>query len=195
MRRILTFGLTAIVVLSIGYRVYTHFGGGDKGKAAMDLYNKGRYTEARSAFQKLAEGGNGGAAYNLGLMNEKGEGGAADYSQAAKWYRAAADVGDKDAMYSLAILYDNGRGVTKSDAEAFNWYQKAANHDLATAKVNLGVMYANGQGVTQSSVEAQKWFILAGDAGASNRDILSKSLSPEQQSQAQQMAKNWKPTN
>ncbi|MDD5544004.1 MAG: tetratricopeptide repeat protein [Acidobacteriia bacterium] len=195
MKKILSICLSLIILAGVGYRVYKLFGGGDEGQKAMDLYNSGHYVEARAAFLKLANDGNSGAAFNLGLMNEKGEGGPADYAQAAQWYRKAADGGDKDAMFDLGQLYDKGQGVTKSDTDAFNWYQKAANHDLASAKVNLGVMYANGQGITQNMVEAQKWFILAGDAGAKNRDILSKSLTPDQIAQAQQSAKNWKPSN
>lgn len=195
MRKVLSLCFGLIILLGAGYQVYKLFGGGDGGQKAMDLYNAGHYVEARAAFQKLAAGGNSGAAYNLALMNEKGEGAPVDYQQAAKWYRVGADGGDRDAMYNLALLYENGKGLAKSDNDAVAWYQKAASHGQAGAMVNLGVDYANGQGVALNPVEAQKWFILSGDAGAKNRDILKQSLTPEQEAQAEQSAKDWKPLN
>ena len=50
---------------------------------------------ARSWLEKAAGGGNALAAFNLGLMNEQGDGTPADVGQAFRWYEAAARRGPK----------------------------------------------------------------------------------------------------
>lgn len=92
MRKILNFSLTAIFLLAIGYRVYTLFGGGDEGQKAMDLYNRGNYSKARTLFQKLAAEGNSGAAYNLGVMYANGQGVSQNLVEARKWFILAGDA-------------------------------------------------------------------------------------------------------
>ncbi len=121
-----------------------------------------------------------------------------DYAKAVEWYRKAAEQGYADAQYNLGHMYDKGEGVTQDYAKAMGWYRKAA----ADAQHNLGVMYGNGQGVPQDYAQAHMWYNLAAskfppgedrDAAVKNRDIVAKMMTPAQLSEAQKLAREWRP--
>jgi len=65
-------------------------------RAAMDLYNQGKFSEARTAFEQLAQGGNTEAKIYLGVMYAKGQGVTQDYVEAQKWFILAGDSGKKN---------------------------------------------------------------------------------------------------
>jgi len=65
-------------------------------------------------------------------------------------------------------------------------------------------MYRNGQGVLQDNLFAHMWFNLAAslssasqneyrDAAATEREAIATKLTPSQLSDAQRMAREWKP--
>jgi len=60
-------------------------------------------------------------------------------------------------------------------------------------------MYYEGQGVPQDYVLAHMWFNLSSSNGVKNgtegRNMAEKKMSPSQIEKAQQLARNWKPTN
>jgi len=66
------------------------------------------------------------------------------------------------------------------------------------AQGNLGMMYANGRGVPQDYVQAHMWLNLASaggnEIGRKNRDMVAAKMTPAQIAQAQQLARDWKPT-
>jgi hypothetical protein len=64
--------------------------------AAMDLYNHGKFSEARSAFEDLAQRDSAEAKVYLGVMYAKGQGVPQDYVEAQKWFILAGDPGNKD---------------------------------------------------------------------------------------------------
>lgn len=98
-----------------------------------------------------------------------------------------AEAGDAQAQLSLGGMYANGRGVAKDDAEAAKWWRKAADQGRAQAQYNLGGMYNKGEGVPKDFTEAYAWFNLAATPLAQKlRDVLEKSLTPEQKVRAQQ---------
>ena len=75
---------------------------------------------------------------------------------------------------------------------AIRVFRALAEQDNAKAQGVLGVMYRRGQGVSRNPVRAFLWFSRAaarGDAGASAelRDV-SQSMTPEELSQAREMA-------
>ena len=74
---------------------------------------------------------------------------------------------------------------------------QAAEQGDADAQLNLGVMYANGKGVPQDFILAHMWFNLAaaqGDARArKNSDKVASRMTPDQLSEAQRLAREWKP--
>ena len=150
------------------------------------------YKQAFFWFKKAAEQGNALAQYNLGVMYFKGQGVPQDYKQAFFWYKKAAEQGDVLAQYNLAIMYANGEGVTQDYKQAVYWYKKSAEQGYAGAQYNLGNMYYNGQGTTQNYKLAYVWESLAAAQGhesaTKNRNITAKKLTPQQLSQAQELA-------
>ncbi len=119
-----------------------------------------------------------------------------------KWCRKAAEQGNAIAQGNLGFVYSEGLGVTQDYAEAARWYRKAAEQGYAKAQGNLGVMYERGQGVPQDYVQAHMWFNLAAsrvppgerrDTAVKNRDIVAERMTPAQISEAQKLAREWRP--
>ncbi len=93
---------------------------------ASDLSAQGRYAEAFSLFQKLAEQNDAKAQFNLGVMYDLGQHVTQNYAHAVSWYRKAAEQGNANAQYNLALKYQTGQGVLRSDTEAAYWYRQAS---------------------------------------------------------------------
>ena len=116
--------------------------------------------------------------------------------------RLLAKQGHAEAQYNLGVIYDRGQGVTQDYAEAAKWFRKAAEQGWADAQHNLGLMYGNGQGVPEDYVQAHMWFNLAAfryppgedrDEVVEVRDIAAERMTPAQISEAQKLAREWKP--
>ena len=163
--------------------------GFDEGVAA---YAKGNYQTAFQEMKPLAEQGDADAQYKLGVLYDKGQGIAQNYTQALYWYNKAAEQGDASAQYNLAQMYRMGQGVPPNNAKTLYWYQKAAEQGHANAQYNLGGMYAMGKGIPQNYKIAYILSNLAasnGDADATqNRDIAAAKLSPATIEDAQRIA-------
>ncbi len=165
-------------------------------------YDRGDYATALKEWRPLAEQGDAGAQFFLGLMYTNGLGVPQDYAEAAKWYRLAADGGYDKAQYNLGIMYNNGTGVTQDYAEAMKWFRLAAEQGDALAQYNLGVMYGNKNGVSQDYVQAHMWLNIGAshlppgevrDLAVSNRDLVEEQMAPAQISEAERLAREWKP--
>jgi len=107
--------------------------------------------------QRLAEKGDAGAQYNLGLMYEQGYGIAPDIGKATAWFEKAAEKGENNAQYRLGSLYYHGQGVPKDLQQAAKWYKKAAERGSTPAQAALGNMYLVGEGVPKDIVQAAYW--------------------------------------
>jgi TPR repeat protein len=101
-------------------------------------------------------------------------------------------------------MYDLGKDVPQDSAEAVKWYGNAADQGNADARHNLGIMYASGQGVAKDYVLAHMWFDLAAsrypssdrekrEKSVRNRDRVASGMTPAQISEAQKLAREWKP--
>jgi hypothetical protein len=169
----------------------------------MAAFSSGDYATLLRLSGPLAEQGNAGAQFNLGLMYEQGWGILQDYSAAVTWYRKAADQGNARAQVNLGAMYGNGRGVPQDYATQVTWVRKAADQGDAVAQRQLGYLYQNGQGVPQDSVQAHMWYNLAAAHTASetfersiamaNRDSVAALMTLEQIAEAQRLAREWKP--
>ena len=112
-----------------------------------------------------------------------------------------ADQGDAVAQHNLGLKYHTGEGVPQDDKEAARLYRLAADQGLAVAQSMLSFMYAAGRGVPQDDTLAHMWCNLAAsnstgdvkDSADRNRDQVAKEMSPEDITEAQQMATEWKP--
>ena len=125
-----------------------------------------------------------------------------DYATALREWHPLAEQGNAGAQYNLGVMYDKGEGVTQDNAEAMKWFRKAAEQGHAKAQNNLGVNYHTGEGVPQDYVQALMWYNLAAskfspgedrDQAVENRDIVAKMMTPAQISEAQKLAREWKP--
>ena len=125
-----------------------------------------------------------------------------DYATAIREWRPLAKQGVADAQYNLGVMYGEGLGVPQDYAKAVGWWRKAAEQGHATAQYNLGVAYHNGEGVPQNYAQAHMWHNLAAsrfppgedrDKVVKNRDHVAKRMTPAQISEAQKLAREWKP--
>ncbi len=133
---------------------------------AVAAAKRGNYATAIREFFPLAEQGNAKAQSNLGLMYDNGEGTPQDYAKAVKWYSKAAKQGNANAQFFLGFMYDAGRGVPQDYAHAHLWYNLAASR------------LPPGEGR---------------DIAAKNRDIVAATMTPAQISEAEKLAREWKP--
>ena len=87
-------------------------------------------------------------------------------------------------------------------ATALREWRPLAEQGHADAQNNLGFMYDDGEGVPQDYVQALMWYNLAAskfspgedrDQAVENRDIVAKKMTPAQISEAQKLAREWKP--
>jgi len=145
----------------------------------------------------LAEKGETEVQFFLGQMYRRGKGVPQDYQLAAKWYKRSAEQGHAGAQNNLGVMYAKGNSVPQDYQEAVKWYKKAAEQGNTKAQFSLGVMYALGQGVPQDYVLAHKWYNLAAaqghEDGKHNRDVVAKKMTPSQISEAQKLAREFKP--
>jgi len=127
-----------------------------------------------------------------------------DYKTAYRLIKPLAEHGLPEAQFNLGLMYDKQRGVPQDFAEAVKWYRKAAEQGNAEAQYNLGMMYFAGLGVPKDYALAHMWFYLATsrypasekakrENAESSRDVAASKLTPSQVSEAQRMAREWKP--
>jgi len=171
--------------------------GGDYQKG-LKAYNSSNYEVALAEWQPLAEAGDAGGQFGLGMMYGNGFGVDMDDAQAIKWYSLAAEQGHAQAQCNLAVMYQNGWGVPQSDAEAVKLYTLSAEQGIVEAMMALGRFYAMDFAVDYDPVKAYQWYSLAklmGDLEASpRRDEVAADLSAEQVAQANVVIDQWSTT-
>ncbi len=195
-------GLALIAALCAGFILgltAPAWAGLDEGVAA---YHRGDYATALREWRPLAEQGDADAQHNLGVMYNTGRGVPQDYAKAVKWFRKAAEQGDGGGQYNLGNMYSDGNGVPQDYAAAVKWFRKAAEQGYTLAQTNLGFMYHLGRGVPQDYAQAHMWYNLAAsrsppgeghDRAVKNRDIVARRMTPAQISEAQKLAREWRP--
>ncbi len=176
--------------------------------AALAAYGKGDYANALRHSRPLADQGDSRAQSILGLLYLHGRGVPQDDLRAVNCFRLAASSdasqGDAPAQFNLGVMYAEGRGVPQDDAEAVHWYRLAADRSHAQAQYNLALSYAKGEGVSPDYVSAHMWFNLAAvhfpasdvrnyELAVRNRSLVAKKMTREQISEAQNLAREWKP--
>lgn len=163
--------------------------------------------KAEKWWLKAAEQGDARAQTHLGFLYRGGYGVPEDGAEAEKWFRRAAEQGVVRAQFRLGDMYGRGQGVPVDAAEAARWLRRAAEQDSAAGKYKvgfsvlaqyrLGLMYEKGQGVSRDYVMAHMWLNLAAVRGyqvaSSNRDRIANKMTQTQISEAQRLAREWKP--
>ena len=101
--------------------------------------------------------------------------------------------------YNLGLKYYVGQGVPQDYKEAVRLFRLSAEQGYVVAQTIMGAMYEKGQGVPQDYVSAYLWFNHARSNGEHDAKfllpVLVKKTSPSQIEKAQQLVRNWKPTN
>jgi TPR repeat protein len=92
-------GLTLLLLLGSGMSAAADF---DKG---LEAHNAGDYKTALAEWVLFAEQGYALAQFNLGVMNDNGEGVPVNDKTAVKWYTKAAEQGYAEAQANLSYMY------------------------------------------------------------------------------------------
>ena len=104
------------------------------------------------------------------------------------------------ATVNAAPMDDAIAAYNKGDyKEALKIWRPLTDQGNAGAQYNIGWMYAQGKGVTQDYSSAYMWYNLASSAGlaagAKNRDIIAKRMTPQQIEKAKDMARECQARN
>ena len=163
---------------------------------AYDSYISGDFATTLKLIMPLAEGGDMESEFTLGYFYENGHVTEKNVVEAAKWYRKAADQGDAISQISLGRLYEKGRGIEQNFVEAAKFYRLAAEQGSARGHFRLANLYELGKGVPKDLILAHMHFNVAA-AGFTilpadgRRDEVAKLLTPEQQSEARRLGREW----
>ena len=193
MNKPLTFLLALTFLFLFSCSVY-----GDDLQDGRDAYKRKDYATAYKLLAPLAEQGDAGAQSNLGTMYGDGKGVPQDYKEAVKWYRLSAEQGEGSAQDMLGYMYQDGDGVPQDNKEAVKWFRLSAEQGREGGQFKLGWMYSQGRGVPQDYALAHMWYNLSASNGnkdaVKNRNIIENIMTKQQVENAQEMARNWKPT-
>jgi len=150
----------------------------------------GAHTASESDWQTLAK-----CVFTLTpLLYSKGEAVPQDYERARTGAETPPAEGDFDAGDAEYFQGDYATAVRE--------WRPLAEQGHAKAQFYLGVMYGFGQCVPRDYVQAHMWFNVAAsrhppgrdrDLAVRNRDIYAKLMTPAQISEAQKLAREWKP--
>lgn len=130
---------------------------GPAGDAAA-AYSNGDFAKAREIWEKMADGGDGQAMNNLGVLYDLGKGVETDPGRAAHWFAKAANAGNSSGMSNYGRMLEQGRGITANVSEAARWFDQAARLGQAEAQYNLGYLYEHGYGLPRNDSAAAAWY-------------------------------------
>ena len=164
-------------------------------EAGFAAYSQGDYETALAEWQPLAEQGDAGSQFGLGLLYANGFGVPMDDAQALKWYGLAADQGHAEAQYNLGVMYQNGWGVEQSDADTVKWHRLAAAGGFAEAHRSLGTLYGSGLRGERERVQPDSWDTTAAARGDESSRFKRDELQPDMQAseiaEARSRAQAW----
>lgn len=123
------------------------------------------FQAAEHWYLRSAAHGNADAAYNLGLMYQRGTLGKKDLPRAQQYFDQAASQSHPRAQLMLGLMLSRGDAGPPDATAAINLYQRAAQAGYAKAQYNLGIVLAGGDGVVQDDDAAARWFKAAARQG------------------------------
>ena len=140
-------------------RSRTTFKSGERVEVTQSSFNSNESEFERK--NRLAEGGDKIAQFNLGLMYENGDGIPQDYSsespsrkmswlsiralhlkEAEKWYIKSAKKGNSNAMFNLGVMYHNEKLPKDNPYIAYAWFSVAKENGHELAERNLDILKA-----------------------------------------------------
>jgi TPR repeat protein len=127
-------------------------------EGGLKLKAEGKDAEAVARFERAAERGHAGAAYELAGAYDAGRGVGQDVGVGARWMNTAAERGEPRAQHALGAALYNGDGVGQDYVRAAEYLGAAAEQGHADAQFLLGECYANGRGVAKNLAWAARWY-------------------------------------
>jgi hypothetical protein len=112
---------------------------------------------------RAAEAGSPQAAFNVGVMYERGFVVERDSSRAVEWYRKAADGNMPAAKHNLALMLRDGKGAPRDVKRCFELLLSAARQGMAASMFALGDMYEGGDAGPKDPAAALAWFAIAAE--------------------------------
>ncbi len=164
-------------------------------QTGLDAFNSADYDTALTEWQPLADAGDAGGEYGLGMMYGNGFGVAMNDEKALHYYGLAAGKGHADAQYKLGVMHQNGWGVPMNEEEAANMFLLAAEQGHIDAQTGLGQIYAADYSPMYDKIKAYKWFSIANNLGNMNaavaREELADDLSADEIIEIDRIANVW----
>ena len=115
----------------------------------------------------MAELGDSGAKFTVGVQYLQGSGVPRDANQAAYWLEQAAQQDHPNAALELGLMQLSGAPAT-----GLAWIRQAADQGLFEAQQVLAGIYRNGQaGVPKDADAASRWEALARQNAQTGREI------------------------
>lgn len=116
-----------------------------------------------------------------------------DVAQALRLIKSAAEQDYGMGQTFMGHFYNQGIGVAQNYVEAVRWFKLGAAKGCDTAWWSLSKMYQDGKGTPRNYVKAHLWINLyaakyGGKSREEERDRLEEMMTPQQISQAQQLA-------
>jgi hypothetical protein len=117
-------------------------------------------------YRRAADQGVPSAAYNLGVLLERGLGVPRDSETAVARFRQAAEAGHAGALNALGTAYLSGSGVPRDPTEALIWFRRASIGGNPRGAYNVAKLYEGDELGMPDPQIAAGWYRVAADAGS-----------------------------
>jgi TPR repeat protein/peptidoglycan hydrolase-like protein with peptidoglycan-binding domain len=112
---------------------------------------------------RAAQAGSIQAAFNVGVMYERGFVVERDSSKAIEWYRKAVEADMPMAKHNLALLLRDGKGAARNGKEAVELLRSATRQGMVASMFTLGDIYERGDAAPKDQAAALAWFTIAAE--------------------------------
>ncbi len=140
----------------------------------MARYRAGDHAGAAVLFRQAADAGNSTATYEMGYLDENGDGVRKDEAQSAQWYTRGARMGNAASEAAVGQLYEYGNQVQENWDTAAQWYTKSAEQGYVMGEFRLGRAYQYGVGIAININAAEQWYERAAAQGDSQSAFFAK---------------------
>ena len=112
---------------------------------------------------RAAERGSAQAAFNVGVMYDRGFVVERDATRAVEWYRKATQANMPMAKHNLALMLRDGKGAPRNTKEAIELLRAATRQGMAASMFALGDLYERGEPGIKDPVSALAWFAITAE--------------------------------
>ena len=148
-------------------------------------------TAAFKWMREAAKDGMGSANEDVGEMYYYGRGTPQNFRLAADSFLKGAEWGDGKAQFILGLMYWNGKGVPQNLVQAHKWLNLAASVGM----FHLGEYETTADAISMA-IGSGDWKVdypYTREKAAALRDRLAGLMTPDQLSEAQRLASEWRP--